>query len=409
MKRILGLFILLGALAGLTGCGGGYGSGPWSQPTSQAPAGAAPGGILPGAQAQAATVPAPGAAMPSVKVALLLPLSGQTAALGQSMLQAAQLAVFDMGDRSFELMPRDTGATPEGARAAAESAIGAGAQLLIGPLFSAEVRAVKPVAATRNVSMVAFSTDWTQAGGNTFVMGFLPFSQVQRIVEYAAAKGYRRIGVIAPDTDYGNAVVNYYSAVISRTGLQPGPVLRISSGQADLQARIAAFAQGQPGPDAVLMAVGGDQAASIAALLTANGMGPDKVKRLGTGLWDDSPLARDPNMQGAWYAAPQPDLRRPFEQKYAASYGQPAPRLSTLAYDATALAAVLARTGYMAAGRPAFDRASISNPNGFSGIDGILRFQSDGLADRGMAVMEMNGGAVSVIAPAPRTFQKSVN
>ncbi len=404
MKRILGLFILLAALSG---CGGGYGN-PWDGQRTQAPAASGPDGIVPGVgqpqtQAQAQT---PGTPQP-VKVGLLLPLSGRNAALGQSLLQASQLALFDMGYTGFELMPRDTKATPDGAKAAAESAIAGGAQMLIGPLFSAEVRAVKPVAASGGISMVAFSTDWTQAGGNAFIMGFLPFSQVQRIVEYAASKGYRRIGVVAPQDDYGNAVVNYYQALISRSGLQPGPVVRIQNGQRDFQPVAATLAQGQP--DAVLIAVGGDQAAAVAAQMTAAGMGPDKVKRLGTGLWDDSPLTRDLNMKGAWYAAPQPDLRRNFEQQYRVAYSQAAPRLSTLAYDATALAAVLARTGYMEQGRPAFDRQSIMNPNGFSGIDGILRFQPDGLADRGMAILEMTPSGPSVVSPAPRTFQRAVN
>ncbi len=410
MKRIACLIILMFVLSGCAD--GSLGSNPWDNvgtqqavngPNQIAPQPATP---APPAQPALAQQPAQMAQPAPVKIALLLPLSGKNAELGQSMLQAAQLALFDMGYNSFELMPRDTKATPEGAITATQSAINDGAQLLVGPLFSSEVRAVRGVASANGVNMIAISTDWAQAGGSTFIMGFLPFSQVQRIVDYAVAKGYRRIGIVAPQSEYGNAVVNFYTALASRYRLQP-VISRVAPNQTDMTAAMQPFVtNGQGNVDAVLIAAGGTQASQIAAALTASGLGPDKVKRLGTGLWDEAPLARDANLAGAWYAAPQPDLRRNFEQKYWSTYGKSAPRLATLSYDATALAAVLARKSAMNNGRPSFDRASITNPNGFSGIDGIFRFQNDGLVDRGMAVMEMRGGAPVMISPAPQTFQR---
>ena len=50
-------------------------------------------------------VAAPAPAGPSVKVALLVPLSGKNADLGQAMLQSAQLALFDMEYDRIELVP----------------------------------------------------------------------------------------------------------------------------------------------------------------------------------------------------------------------------------------------------------------------------------------------------------------
>ena len=48
--------------------------------------------------------------------------------------------------RTSLLVPKDTKGTPEGARAAAESAVHEGAELILGPLFAQEVEAVAPVA-----------------------------------------------------------------------------------------------------------------------------------------------------------------------------------------------------------------------------------------------------------------------
>ena len=135
----------------------------------------------------------------SVRVALLAPLTGQASHLGQAFLNASQMALFDLNMADFEVAPYDTQSTAAGAKQAATQAINEGASLIIGPLFADSVRAVRGVAARYNISVIGFSTDWTTASENSYVMGFLPFTQVQRIVQHAAKKGYKRVGVIAPE------------------------------------------------------------------------------------------------------------------------------------------------------------------------------------------------------------------
>ena len=354
-------------------------------------------------------------ALPPVKIGLLVPLSGANSALGQAMLQSAQLALFDMGYDSFELIPRDTN---QGAQKAAQSAADAGAQMILGPVFAPDVRAAQPVAHRYNINMIAFSTDWNLADSNTYVMGFLPFIQVQRVAEYAATKGIRNVGILAPENDYSNAVIATWNSVAYRTGMTTAETVQFPEGQSDLSGVVGSFAHISPESakkgtnsntpasyDAVLLPAGGEQARAVANMLSYYNLTPRAVKRIGTGLWDDTSLAAEPALAGAWFAAPAPEQRRGFERRYAETYGQPAPRLATLAYDATALAAVLARNGYYSMGRPAFDRASLTNPNGFAGIDGIFRFRPDGLVERGLAVMEFKDGQIVQIDPAPKTFQ----
>lgn len=356
-------------------------------------------------------------AMPPVKVALLVPLSGAQASLGNAMLQAAQMALFDMGVESLEILPRDTGNSTATAEQAAHEALRDGAQLVLGPIFADSVRAVRPILAAQNVNMIAFTTDWSLAGGNSFVMGFLPFGQVNRITDYAARNGLTLTSVLAPQDEYGNAVVASYQAMSGKIGLQ-GRVERFNA-KDDLTAVVTRFTghnqndaisiaeAASPAPfDAVLLPVGGSQARQLSQLMGSYGFTGERVKRLGTGLWDDATLASEPSLNGAWFAAPDPNLRRDFERRYAELYGNKPQRLATLAYDAASLAAVLARTGQTRTGRPAFDRESITNPNGFAGIDGIFRFRPDGLAERGLAILEFSNGGIHVRDPAPATFQK---
>lgn len=363
---------------------------------------------------------APPSSAASVRVALLAPLTGQASHLGQAFLNASQMALFDLNMADFEIAPYDTQSTPAGAKQAATQAINEGASLIIGPLFADSVRAVRGVAARYNISVIGFSTDWTTASENSYVMGFLPFTQVQRIVQHAAKKGYKRIGVIAPDDLYGQAVINTYLEEAARYGIHTVDVLRFSGGAEDLALRIRSFAkyderrdaEGKILPqyelpfDAVLMAVGSEQAIAVSNLLTYHDLDPRRVVRLGTGLWDDTSLIGEDNLAGALFAAPSPKLRSSFVSRYKMLFDARPPRLASLAYDATALSIVLAKHGINQTGVPAFGRESLMNPNGFSGIDGIFRFHSNGLIERGLAVLQFSGGRIRVVEDAPSTFMR---
>ncbi|HEY0901527.1 MAG TPA: penicillin-binding protein activator [Micavibrio sp.] len=361
------------------------------------------------------------AAGPTVKVALLVPLSGKNADLGQAMLQAAQLALFDMEYENIELVPQDTKGSDDGARTAAQLAIADGAKLILGPIFANEARAVAPIAQQADVNVISFSTDYTLAQNNVFVMGFLPHIQVERIVQYAAQQRLSRIGIIAPENEYANVVISAWNVNANRLGMAPAHILRVKPGSADAaeridaftngSARIAAAKAGQPLPpapyEAIFMPVGGSEAISLADSLSYYELDPQTVRRLGTGLWDDHNLAMQKSLNGAWFAASDPAQRRAFENRYRESYSATAPRLSTLAYDAMSLAVVLAKSGFAQAGTPSFDRQSITNPNGFAGIDGIFRFRPDGMAERGLAILEFRNGSMNVVDPAPRSFVRS--
>ncbi len=341
---------------------------------------------------------------PPVKVAILLPLSGPSEAIGQSLLKASQLALFDLGAETFQLLPKDTQGTEAGAAMAAREAIGEGAQLILGPLFSGSVKSVKPIARQANLNVIGFSTDWSQAGGNVYLMGFMPFIQVTRMTDYAASQGYKRIALITKTDAYGSAVERTFMNAASQNGVQISKIIRLGAmglSPTDLQ-NIRTSA-----PDAVFIALAGREASDASQKLTQAGMGSLAIKHLGTGLWDDMELARDPYMDGSWFAAPAPIQRRAFETNYEDLYGMQPPRLATLAYDATALAAVLGKmgkTGTNGIYSPAYDATHLRNPNGFAGIDGVFRFNRNGLIERQLAVLEFQNGTIVEIEPAAMRF-----
>jgi ABC-type branched-subunit amino acid transport system substrate-binding protein len=409
---------------------------------------------LPAAEAGAETIDEPGALTPEprstvplpaskdiVRVALLLPLTGPNAGLGSAMLNAAQLAMFNFADQRFELLTHDTKGTPRGAADAAQLAIGDGAEMILGPLLASSTRAVSAKARAANVPVVAFSSDRSVAGGGTYTMGFLPSAEIKRIVAFARTKGVRRFAALAPDNVYGETVIRAFRAAVAANG---GTIARVQfydpfttdftdtvrtlanygsrrqallgqrkelAGREDEVSRRALKRLerlqtiGELPFDALLLADGGKRLLAIAALLPFYDIDPKKVKMLGTGQWDAPGLGAEPALIGGWFAAPPPTARTDFVNTYKSTYGRTPPRLATLAYDATALAAVLARSEK----GPGFSAAAITVPSGFWGRDGIFRFLPGGVAERGLAVMKVGRNGAEIISRAPETFQAAAN
>lgn len=353
-----------------------------------------------------APTPLPGANLPPgangrITVALLLPLSGPSGALGQAMLDAGEMALYDLAGEQLELLTRDTKGTPEGASTAAQQVLSQGAQLILGPLLASEVAAVKPVAENAHVPIIAFSTDATLAGEGTYLMGFLPSEEVARVTAYAHAQGHDSFAVLAPSTPYGQVVADAVRNAVEANGATLSRTEFYDPAVNGMAAAVRRFAGQGVDYDALFLPEGGSRIKSLAPQLPYFKIDPDQVKFLGTGLWDDATIGTEPSLDGGWYAAPAPAARAPFERRFAQLYGHAPPRLATLGYDATALAAVLARAPQGAD----FSDQALTNPNGFSGLDGIFRFRPTGLVQRGLAVLQVQRGGNVIVDPPPQTFQ----
>ncbi|MBB4286900.1 penicillin-binding protein activator [Roseospira goensis] len=363
-----------------------------SPPAERAPLGQAPDTPLSG-QFGGSGVGADG----MVRVGLLVPLSGPAAGAGEALLNAAQMAAFDMGNDRLVLQPYDTGGTPAGAAQAAERALRQGARILLGPLYGNSARAVGPVAAGAGVNVVAFTTDPGVAGGNVFVMGFLVREQVDRMVQFALGEGRTRFGALTPSETYGQVATQALRRQVAARGGQMTAVQTYAPDNPDLRGPARALA----GADAILIPDTGDGLRAAVNGLAYVDIDSRTARYLGTMLWNDPGLWRESALAGGVFPAPPRGSVQAFERKYADAFGTAPPDIAVLGYDAAALAAVLARMG----GGPRFDRATLTSASGFGGAAGIFRFRSDGTVERGLAVMEIqSGGTVREVAPAPLSF-----
>ncbi len=358
------------------------------------------------------------------RVALLLPLTGPNAPVGQALLDAATQAVFDVADDDFALLVRDTAGTPQGALAAFEWALAQEARLVIGPLLGAETQAVAPAARAAGMPLLSLSNDRTVAAPGIFTLGIAPQDAIARTIEYARARGHERFAALLPSNALGVASERALRTTLASTGGDLVRIERYDTGALDFAPAVRRLGQlagppprlarGEVGPpppdldfDAVLLPDFGDRLIQVVAQLHGHEIDPGRVKYLGIPLWDDPRTLRESSLQGAWFANTAQAPRAMFEERYRGAFGRPAPRVASLAYDAVALAAILARDkGPTGAD---FSLEALTVNSGFAGVDGIFRLTANGFVERGYAVLEVRREGARVLAPAPETFEAPSN
>jgi branched-chain amino acid transport system substrate-binding protein len=339
-----------------------------------------------------------------LKVALIVSLSaqGQPGLIGKSLKQAAELALFERDSPSVQLIVKDDKGTPEGARAAAEEAIKGGAQLILGPLFAKAASAVAPVARQARVPVLSFSTDVHVAGNGVYLLSFQPAPEVARIVGYAAQNGKRRFAGLIPDDALGKVAATAFRDAVSRVG---GTIIALetyplsANGVLEPMRRVSAAIQsgeasGSP-VDALFLPGGQENVELVARLLPQAEINTERVKILGTGGMDYPNAGREARLVGAWYPAPDPRGWTEFAQRYAKSYGQAPPRITSLAHDAVSLAIALS-SGADGGG---FDTGALTRPGGFTGIDGAYRLLPDGSTERALAILEVQKFGAGIVDP----------
>lgn len=354
-----------------------------------------------------AAAPAPDNAIGSgkVKVALILPLSAQGNAgqVGQSMRNAAELAIAEFNNPDLQLLVKDDAGSPQGAQNAAQQAVNEGAEIILGPLFAQSVQATGQIARSRNIPVIAFSTDANAASRGVYLLSFLPETDVDRVVDYAISQGKRSFVALVPDNPYGSVVEAEFRQYVARKGGRVMALERYPSDPARMQQVVQTIAQAAGSADALFLPGEGDAVPAVAQALQAGGINMKRLQLLGTGLWEDARVFESPALAGGWYVGPDPNNPnnyRAFAGRYKARYGQDPSRTATLSYDAVALVAALVKTQ----GPKGLNNDVLTNSSGFAGIDGVFRFRPEGTNQRGLAVMRVTPQGGQVIAPAPKAF-----
>lgn len=329
------------------------------------------------------------------RIALLVPLTGANAGIGQSIANAANMAVLDTGGERIRMTVYDTAG---GAAAAADKAIAEGNKLILGPLLAEDVRAAAEVGRRSRVPLIGFSNDVSVAGNGTYLLGFTPAQSVSRVVGYARSKGLVKFAGLVPAGVYGQRAQTALARSVEEAG---GALVSVQSYDRNAGAIMGAISRMNKAgaADAILIA---DSSRTAVQAIPIIRRGPSaSAKILGTELWNTEASLSSPTLNGAWFASVSDGVYTQMAAKYRTRFGLAPYRLSSLGYDAVLLATKVATNWKL--GTP-FPLRALDDTGGFAGIDGAFRFNAYGVAERALEVQQVGPSGATVVSPAPKGF-----
>ncbi len=354
------------------------------------------------------------AAAQNVKVAMLLPLTGKDAKIGEDLRNAGMMAQFDIANDNFVLQFYDTKGTADGAKEAFLQAADADVDLILGPVFSREVGAIRRQARAKKIPVVSFTSDTDEVDEGVYTLALRISEQVERSVRYACEKGKQSLAIMAPDNKAGDIAIDSAKSTAEACGMRISAVsvynpTFINFEPFVLETLPESFKEikilekeekPEPKPeeetepqeeipiaeqidfDVLLIADEGNRLKSIASLFALYDVTPREVLFIGTSTWQDATLTLEGALAGARFSSlPMTEFEK-FSKKYQETYGKKPIRLASLAYDAVALASVLSQTG-------GITKENLTNPRGFAGTDGLFRLMPTGESERLLGMTEI--------------------
>ena len=337
-----------------------------------------------------------------VQVALLLPLTGELAPIGQSLANASRLAIAFIEANpniaeNITISLRDTGSTVAGATAAASAALAGGAKLILGPLKAEEVTAVGAVGRSSGVPVIGFSNNPAAAGPGVYLLSVLPEMEMKRSLAWIKLQGRRGIAGAFPATDYGQAQEMAFRQQAIAAGFSPSAVYTFSSAAEAQQIVNQALPEIQKGMIDTFYLPDRSTAPSFGVLLAQAGVTPDMLQIVGSADWEGDPtIAASAQLSGAIYPAVDPAGMAAISGDYQRQFNSQPHALATIAYTAT----ILANVNTLSMATPPYNPMLMTSAQGFNGRDGVFRFLSNGRAEYALVLKRVAAGGAQVIEPA---------
>lgn len=352
------------------------------------------------------------------KTAILLPLTGEAASLGNSFRNAILMAQLDRDtDEATEVVFYDSKGTANGARNSYLEAEKAGADVVLGPIFSPEVAEIASM--DPSIPVISFTSDTSVLTEGVYSMALLLDQQVQRITDFACQNGQAKIALIGPNNKTGSIVVqSFEKAVQSCPNMQISHISMYDDKNPDLTSAVAKIAPPlidlkkkdlteeekelalNPTAeriefDALFVFEQGVRLQELVSLLGYYDVTPNLVPFYGLATLR---AQHNRDLIGSYFADLPQERLRLYKQNYQDAFSEKPIMVSALGYDAISLVSYLSK-------KDALNEKRMLSRDGFLGINGRFRFNEEGTNERLLEMYQIRGkNRIVKVAPAAPQF-----
>jgi branched-chain amino acid transport system substrate-binding protein len=236
------------------------------------------------------------AAQETIKVALVMPLTGVLGPVGKQAVAGARLYVAQHGDtvagRKIELIVRDDASIPDNSKRITQELIVSDKVAILGGGLTPNVLAIAPLvneSKTATVVMVSGTSIVTERSPYFVRTSWTHAQQASVLANWAAKNGSKRATIIASDWAPGHEASGVFSSTLTQAGGAIVEALKVPLANPDFAPFLQRARDGNP--DTLFIFVPAGQAAVLAKQFVERGLDKSGIKLIGPGdIADDEDL-----------------------------------------------------------------------------------------------------------------------
>ena len=140
-----------------------------------------------------------------IKIGVLVPLSGENKEIGISILNSVRMAITNIDDKKIEIYPKDNRSNPKLTFIGAKQLESEGINLVIGPVFHKNLKALDKV---QNLTFISLTNKTNNIPNNVISLGVNATSQINTIINFLKKQNLKKTIFLIPKTNYETEIRN---------------------------------------------------------------------------------------------------------------------------------------------------------------------------------------------------------
>ena len=301
-----------------------------------------------------------------IRIGLVVPLSGEYSYVGESIIKSVRLALNQINDEKFEIIPEDSGANPIDTLRASKKLYTQGIKIIIGPVFNESSRYLDEL---KEVTFISLTNKIYGNPPNVISAGVNAISQLNTIDKFRKINEIERSIILIPRTDYRKEIDEaltktelklkdkfFYDTDPTLLTAQIEKITRYPQRKQNLLDEIKRIEDsnlnnkekkienlkkrdtlGGINFDSVIIADFDESLKSVATSLLYTDVSSTRVSYITLNQWFDDSLLKETSLQPLYFPSINKENYESFKSEYKDAYQTNANQLSFLSYDLVGL------------------------------------------------------------------------
>ena len=301
-----------------------------------------------------------------IKIGLVVPLSGEYSYVGESIIKSVRLALNQINDERFEIIPEDSGTNPIDTLRVSKKLYTQGIKIIIGPVFNESSRYLNEL---KEVTFISLTNKIYGNPPNVISAGVNAISQLNTIDKFRKISEIERSIILIPKTDYRKEIDEaltktdlklkdkfFYDTDPTLLTAQIEKITRYPERKQNLLDEIKRIEDsnlnnkekkvenlkkrdtlGGINFDSVIIADFDESLKSIATSLLYTDVSSTRVSYITLNQWFDDSLLKETSLQPLYFPSINKENYESFKSEYKDAYQKNANQLSFLSYDLVGL------------------------------------------------------------------------